>query len=177
MRIQYKFSSNSSPKLKSKFHLNMIDLWSKIPKQKLWQILNSISMQNFTFFWGPKVFLLFLFSPADLFNWKKNLKWKNHRGLFSLRPAQLCTNPSKLPHAKPANTMCVPQSLTARTRLSTPTFPNPHPCSGRYPPPAWFRPNYNMSVRPRLPRATPSHPLTADWWLWAVPSPQLPILT
>jgi hypothetical protein len=29
MRIQFKFASNSSPTLKSNFHLNMVDLWSK----------------------------------------------------------------------------------------------------------------------------------------------------
>jgi hypothetical protein len=36
---------------------------------------------------------LFLFSLADLFNWKKDLKWENRYGLFSLPSAQLYTNP------------------------------------------------------------------------------------
>jgi hypothetical protein len=52
----------------------MVDLWSKCPIQKLWKIFKYISMQNFTFFWGPYVFLLFLFSPVDLFNWKREFK-------------------------------------------------------------------------------------------------------
>jgi hypothetical protein len=54
----------------------MVDLWSKCPIQKLWQIFKSISMQNSTFFWGPQLFFLFSFSPVDLFNWKKDLNWK-----------------------------------------------------------------------------------------------------
>jgi hypothetical protein len=47
--------------------LNMVDIWSKCPMQKLWKIFKSISMQ-ISHFLGPQVFLLFLFSPADLFN-------------------------------------------------------------------------------------------------------------
>jgi hypothetical protein len=34
----------------------MVDLWSRYPIQKLWQIIKSMSMQNFTFFEVPKYF-------------------------------------------------------------------------------------------------------------------------
>jgi hypothetical protein len=41
---------------------------------------------------------LFLFSPTDLFNWKKDLKWENRYGLFSLPSAQLYTDPGPSSH-------------------------------------------------------------------------------
>jgi hypothetical protein len=50
-------------------------------------------MQNFTFSLGPQLFLLFWFSHANLFNWKKDLKWKNLRGPFSPWPAHLGADP------------------------------------------------------------------------------------
>jgi hypothetical protein len=71
IRIQFKFSSNSNSKLKFNFYLNMVDLWPKCPIQKLWKIFKSLPMQICKFFWGPQVFLLFLFSPVNLFNWKR----------------------------------------------------------------------------------------------------------
>jgi hypothetical protein len=113
IRFQFKFPSNSSPKLKYIFHFNMVDLCSKCPIQNLWQIYKSISMQNFTFFGGPQLFLLFLFSHTDLFNSKKDLNWKNHRESFSPRSTQLGTasaqssgrswpTPSASSHVRPA---------------------------------------------------------------------------
>jgi hypothetical protein len=42
--------SNSNPDLISNFDLNMVELWSKFPIQKLCQIFKSTSMENFTFF-------------------------------------------------------------------------------------------------------------------------------
>jgi hypothetical protein len=59
MRFQFKFSSNSSPKIKYIFHPNMVNLWSKCPIQKLWQIFKSIFMPNFTFFGCPQYFSYF----------------------------------------------------------------------------------------------------------------------
>jgi hypothetical protein len=56
-------------------------------------------MQNFTFSLGPQLFLLFWFSHANLFNWKKDLKWKNLRGPFSPWPAHLGADPDPSPRA------------------------------------------------------------------------------
>jgi hypothetical protein len=74
MRIQFKFSSNSSPKLKSNFYLNMVDLWSKCPIQKLWKIFKSLSMQNFTFSEIPMYFSYFYSLILIYSIEKKNLK-------------------------------------------------------------------------------------------------------
>jgi hypothetical protein len=48
---------------------------------------------KFHIFPRSPIFLLILFSPANLFNWKNDLKWKNRCGPFSLRSAQLYTDP------------------------------------------------------------------------------------
>jgi hypothetical protein len=113
IRFQFKFPSNSSPKLKYIFHFNMVDLCSKCPIQNLWQIYKSISMQNFTFFGGPQLFLLFLFSHADLFNSKKDLNWKNHRESFSpRRPSSALRQPNPAGEAGPRHLL--PRDATKR---------------------------------------------------------------
>jgi hypothetical protein len=76
MRFQFKFSSNSSLKLKYIFHLNMVDLWSKCLIRKLCQIVKSIFMPNFTFSEVPNYFsyfysLLLVYSIGNGFKMKK----------------------------------------------------------------------------------------------------------
>jgi hypothetical protein len=87
---------------------------------------------------------LFLFSPADLFNWKKDLKWKNHRGPFSPRPISARELAYQPVTASP--------SLTDEARLSAPSSPKSTLlCS-----PAWqCRPNFRRRAgHPSPPHAT-----------------------
>jgi hypothetical protein len=56
----------------------MVDLWSKFPIQKLWQIFKSISMPNFTFFEVHNYFsyfysLLLIYSIGKRIKMEKSL--------------------------------------------------------------------------------------------------------
>jgi hypothetical protein len=117
--------------------LNIVDLWSKCPIRKLWKIFKSISLQDFTFFWGPQVFFLFLFSPANLFNWKKDLNWKYRRRPLSPWLAQLGADPSSSPCvSRPASQpVTASPSLTDGARLSVLSYQKSN-SSAR---PAWQR--------------------------------------
>jgi hypothetical protein len=94
---------------------------------------------------------------------------KSSRAIFSML-AQRCSIPAQTPHVRLARYHM--RTLVAATR-GPPVgveFPSPLPCSGRSSPPARFWPNCDTSIRPRLPHATPPHPLTAGRRLRAVPS-------
>jgi hypothetical protein len=182
IRFQFKFPSNSSPKLKYIFHFNMVDLCSKCPIQNLWQIYKSISMQNFTFFGGPQLFLLFLFSHTDLFNSKKDLNWKNHRESFSPRSTQLGTasaqssgrswptpsassgryqagtSASWTPHVSLSPSRV--ETVTHPTRYGTRYPPKPVPflCNSPHCPPVKFRPRPTQRCSIQASMSCPSHP-------------------
>jgi hypothetical protein len=68
--------------------------------------------------------------PADLFNWKKELDWKNRRGSFSPWPAQLGIDPAHLRKRVGLPAVIASPSLTDGARLSAPSspksFPAPH---------------------------------------------------
>jgi hypothetical protein len=69
----------------------MVDLWSKCPIQKLWQIFKPIFMQNFTFSEVPK-YSSYFYSLLVIYSIRKRIKnGKNRCGMFSLRLAQRCS--------------------------------------------------------------------------------------
>jgi hypothetical protein len=80
-------------------------------------------MQNFTFFRGPEVFLLFLFSLVDLFNWKRDLKIRKGSWAIFSTPAQLCTDPDPLPREKPTHYHTRASATDGRDPLVSPPLP------------------------------------------------------
>jgi hypothetical protein len=107
-------------------------------------------MQNFTFFEAPKFFFLFLFSPVDLFNWKKSL-WA---AFFTIGPARRRPRPiytceagpchllprdaakwapvPRGPHL-PASLLCGRETATHPTRYRACYSSNPSPSSAATP--------------------------------------------
>jgi hypothetical protein len=94
MRIQFKFASNSSPTLKSNFHLNMVDLWSKC--------LNLSPCKISYFLRYPSISPIFILSCPFIqlekeFKMRKIIVGRFLRG----RPSSAST-PDPLPHVKSA---------------------------------------------------------------------------
>jgi hypothetical protein len=104
---------------------------------------------------------------------KRKFKLENLSGPFFSASAQRCSIPTQIPRARPAYYRVRASVTTTRGPLVVVAFPNPLPCSGRSPPSARFWPNRDTSVRPRLPRAAPSHPLAAIHRLQTEPSPRV----
>jgi hypothetical protein len=120
----------------------MVDLWSKCPIQKLWQILKSISMKSFIFSKVPKYFSYF-YSLLLIFQFGKGIKyWKKNHGPFSSArwpvstalPAQPISPNRPVPFSSPeslpsgpgaSQTPCV--SLTPRGRIPLRNRPNTVP--------------------------------------------------
>jgi hypothetical protein len=123
------------------------------------------------------------YSPEDLFNWRKNLKWKNHHGPFSARRPSSTPTPRPLPHAKPARYhVCASVSDSRDSPVSSllTQFPSSAP-------PVWqHRPNYCRRAShpspPRTTRIVVSSPATlshrvgcgALWWPIIVARLRLP---
>jgi hypothetical protein len=121
-------------------------------------------------FLSSQVFLLFLFSPADLFNWKKELNWKITVGCFlrgrpslALPSAQSSVRSQPAPYASsgrcqasPSASWTQPVSLPPKraetvTHLTCynaryPPKPVPFLCSSQRCPPLKFRPRARANV-------------------------------
>jgi hypothetical protein len=82
-------------------------------------------MQNFIFF-SPKYFSYF-YSLLLIYSIKKEFKMKKHRGPFSPRPAQLCTDPRPTPAREASPLPRAPLSPPPGAHLSGSFSPIPSP--------------------------------------------------
>jgi hypothetical protein len=138
---------------------------------------------KFHIFLRSLIFLIFLFSHVDLFNWKKDINSKYHRGPLSPRSAQLGASLGPIQHAKPATpsissgrcqagpsaSRTPPISLSfswAKNRYAPDPLPRPlrsNPSPSSAPADSHRRRDFDQihdaSIRPRLPHVAPSRPL------------------
>jgi hypothetical protein len=121
----------------------------------------------------PKYFFQLLSNLPEKSKRKREFKIeKSSQPIFST-PAEHCSVPAQIMRARPARYRTCASVAATRGPPVRVAFPNPHPSSGRHPPPARFRPTRDTGVQPRLPHAAPSHPLIAGRRLRTEPSPRV----
>jgi hypothetical protein len=88
-------------------------------------------------------------SPIALFNWKKNLKWKNLHALPPPQPAYFYSTPGPTHFSKPARAVSSPGSLlTGPSASHTPRVSLTHSRAGTVMQPTQYRAHYRSQTRP-----------------------------
>jgi hypothetical protein len=101
----------------------MVDLWSKCPIQKLWQIFKSISMQNFIFLSPLSVSSNVILTCLKDQNSKRKLNWKKGLELSSPRQPSAVVPPGPISRTSSLLLFPAPRSLPLGAHLSAHSLP------------------------------------------------------
>jgi hypothetical protein len=109
----------------------MVDLWSKWPIQKLWQLFKSISMQNFIFSNILKYFSIFILSYW-IIQLEKEFKEEKSSRAVSLRAVLFLQHSRPRPLLQAGRAVSSPGSLPRGPRCRADPACQPHSFVGGY---------------------------------------------